>query len=548
MARTYPRQLLDDELRSEDAERRTFDVLREGLSDEWEAFHSSAWVIRDHAEGALDGEIDFVLVHPQRGVLCLEVKGGGIECRYGEWYRLERQKGGGTEAVRMKDPFRQALDHRYALERKVAKQPGWEDAKLLIGHAVAFPYVTIHQLALAPDAPREILLDRHAVTVDSIERAIEDVLAYHRGARDKRSAPGEKGAAVLRELLAPRVRIEVPMAAEFLEEAEAMVLLTHEQTLALERMRREPRMVITGCAGSGKTMLAVEHAKRLARDGKRVLFVCFNRGLRDHLRKAEHRADVEFNTFHGLCVQLAQKAKLQLPDHQEEAPQSYWRDELPEKLVDAAEKLGKSYDAIIVDEGQDFHNHWLDALMFLLADERQDPVWIFMDDNQRVYDVKLDVPHEFRLLDLTVNCRNTQAIHREVVKLYEGEVRPEAKGPPGRDIELLHSSDQPATVAGVLERLCGKEEVPPQDVVVLSSHGFANSGVAQSLPGRFRPTAERGQHGKFVQCSSIRGFKGLESPVVVLCELEDLDEETRNHQLYVGMSRARNHCVVVVPD
>jgi superfamily I DNA/RNA helicase len=47
--------------------------------------------------------------------------------------------------------------------------------------------------------------------------------------------------------------------------------------------------------------------------------------------------------------------------------------------------------------------------------------------------------------------------------------------------------------------------------------------------------------------SSIRAFKGLESPVVVLCELEDLERESMDAQLYVGMSRAKNHCVIVAP-
>ena len=172
-----------------------------------------------------------------------------------------------------------------------------------------------------------------------------------------------------------------------------------------------------------------------------------------------------------------------------------------------------------------------------------------MDDNQRVYDAKLDVPDEFRPFDLTVNCRNTQAIHREVMKQYEGEVEPEAMGPEGRDIELITADDQPADRRGRAR-------------AALRQGGGAAAGRRRALLARLRelgawrrrcPGAsglphERGKHGKFVHFSSIRGFKGLESPVVILCELEDLDEETRDQQLYVGMSRARNHCVVVAPD
>jgi hypothetical protein len=95
----YPRTLLDEEVES-DGEKQVFAVLRDGLSDEWEAYHSASWMLRDPAEGALDGEIDFVLCHPEEAILCLEVKGGGIECRHGEWFRLVDGK-----RERAKDPF-----------------------------------------------------------------------------------------------------------------------------------------------------------------------------------------------------------------------------------------------------------------------------------------------------------------------------------------------------------------------------------------------------------------------------------------------------------
>ena len=105
----YPRTLLDADVRTE-SERRVFEALEAGLGDDWEAFHSAGWMLRDPVEGADDGEIDFVLVHPREGVVCLEVKGGGIECRHGEWYRRD----GSESPVRIRDPFAQALDHRYA--------------------------------------------------------------------------------------------------------------------------------------------------------------------------------------------------------------------------------------------------------------------------------------------------------------------------------------------------------------------------------------------------------------------------------------------------
>ena len=89
----YPRTLAPDE-RITDSEVKVFDAIRDGLPDEWDAYHSVGWVARDHAEGSEEGEIDMVLVHPEEGVLCVEVKGYGIECIGGEWHRLHKGERG----------------------------------------------------------------------------------------------------------------------------------------------------------------------------------------------------------------------------------------------------------------------------------------------------------------------------------------------------------------------------------------------------------------------------------------------------------------------
>ena len=343
----YPRELLPGEVKS-NGEAKLFTALRDGLPDEWEAYHSASWILPDEGIGALDGEIDFVLCHPERGIVCLEVKGGSVECRVGEWSTV---RDGRRERIR--DPFAQALDHRYDLQRKIDALDGWRGRELLIVHAVAFPDVTVHQFVLAPDAPRAILLDRNDVRPGSQWRSSacspSTAAPAIVGAR-----PVPEGAAMLRELLAPSVSLRVPMVEQILEEEAALIELTNEQSLALARLGRNRRLVVYGCAGSGKTMLAVEHAKRLEREGERVLFVCFNRGLAEHLRRTERRSGVSFFTFHALCTHLGRRAKVKLPQYARgAAPPEYFEDELPDALIDAIGILGDQYDALIVDEAQD---------------------------------------------------------------------------------------------------------------------------------------------------------------------------------------------------
>ena len=173
MAQMYPRTLYEPDLKSR-GEKKVFRGLEKALDDDWEVFHSAAWLIRDKQGGSKDGEIDFVLCHPDHGVLCLEVKGGGLECNHGEWFRLEKGK-----RERMKDPFQQAIDHRYALQKKLGGLAGKGGEKLIIGHAVAFPDISVHKLVLAPDAPREIVIDRN--DMNELAAAIERALTYHSG-------------------------------------------------------------------------------------------------------------------------------------------------------------------------------------------------------------------------------------------------------------------------------------------------------------------------------------------------------------------------------
>ena len=539
MAIMYPRTLQPEDVKSP-AELSVFGELERQLADEWLAFHSVSWLVRDPAEGARDGEIDFVLAHPDRAIVCLEVKGGKLACDHGQWKRYQE-----GEWKKAKDPFTQALDHRHNLSRLIDTVEGWRGRDLLLTHAVAFPDTTV-EATMAPDGPRQILIDSGDML--GLSDAIERVLAYHVGSREKRKPPGEAGLAMLRELLARDVELRAPLAQHFREEQAELLRLTSEQAALLARSGKTRRMRVTGCAGSGKTMLALEQARRSrSREAKRVLFVCFNRGLQQHLRELEKDSGIAFWTFHSLCVHLARRANVGLNEYPPgEAPQSYFDDELPTALIDAAAELGPQFDALVVDEAQDLQTHWLTALTSTLGDEAEDPIWLFMDDNQNIYSQELELPSLFAQFELTWNCRNTQAIHREVAKLYRGEVAPEAIGPEGRAPELYLVSDHVACVAGVLERLVAEEGVPQKDIVILSSHALARSDFAAGKLGPY--TLTDGQtRAKGIRFSSIRAFKGLESPVVILTEPEDLDDATRDQQLYVGLSRARNHCVIVAP-
>ena len=548
MALMHPRELDESHVKSR-AEIAVFRAIEQGLSDEWRVYHDVSFIRRDHATGATPDEIDFVLVHPDRAVICLEVKGGGIECQHGEFRRIVKGK-----RERMPNPFTTALDHRFEFERFIGDhRPPVRTKDIFFVHALATPDINVQTWVLAPDAPEELVVDQREMR-DGMESAIGKVLDYHEGSRDKRTAPGPEMAAFLDALLAPAIIREITLANEINHDEDRIVWLTEQQMTVLNTNARVPRLDVTGMAGSGKTLLAIEHAERRAALGRDVLYVCFNRALADDLNRKIHVHGLRITNFHKLCVDEAIANGVTPTWHRKaDAPREYFDQELPELLVDAATAKEGLFDDIIIDEAQDLSDYYLAALLATLRDETTAHVWLFRDDNQAVFRSDLTVPEGFLPADLNVNCRNTQAIHSELAAMYDGVLSPECIGPEGRPVEWIDADDEAAAVAEAIERLCGKGEVPHDDIVVLSAHRLDGSQVGRGEHQGFAFTTERwgftddpDDPRPRIRFESVRAYKGLEAPVVILCELGDIeDDEERERHLYVGASRARSHLVVV---
>src|SRR5262249_41127642 len=140
----------------------------------------------------------------------------------------------------------------------------------------------------------------------------------------------------------------------------------------LEYMRAMPRVAFNGVAGSGKTLLALARTQEFAREGKRTLLVCYNQPLADWMNHwvrqnlaANLRPNVWVGTFHSLCVEMCKKAgePLQVRPNDD----NFWLYEAPDGLETAAKKLPveERFDAVVVDEGQDFPSIWFPALRLL---------------------------------------------------------------------------------------------------------------------------------------------------------------------------------------
>ena len=352
----------------------------------------------------------------------------------------------------------------------------------------------------------------------------------------------------LERVLAKPFQLRTRLGTLLSEDDAALQVLTQQQFHILRAIEAVPRAAISGPAGTGKTVLAMEEAKRCSEHGARALFICYNRGLATEVRhRLKHGPPVAALTFHQLCAALATRAALAPPDGIPE--RQLFEEVWAELLMEAYERLDEErYDAIIVDEGQDFLPHWWTAVLAGLDPDGPGLIRIFYDDNQRVYASANNLPEEVAMVPirLTLNLRNTRRIHELVRQHYTGH-EIEAVGPEGVEVRWIKISEPAELGQGVAEcvaHLCSLEHVSPDDIAVLVATETAIEEVApRNCLGDLRTErCDEQTEGRMI-VDSVRRFKGLERPVVVVAATPEtvIDEELP----YVALSRARTHLIIV---
>lgn len=558
--------------RGEAAEQLVVDRLRAVLPPDVLLLHGVHWLARDHGR-ASKGEADVVIGDPDRGILVLEVKAGEIRRdTNGTWWagpnRLERP------------PFQQASDNRYALVRKLQELPDWPAGlRPIAGEAVALPDVDLETMRgrlglLGLDAEQDLIADQSTFVGDDdgqreLRSFVDSAFAFW-SAKAGEHPPGRDAIELLRGTLYQPFEIRSMMRHEIEAGESQVVELTSGQYQLLNLLRGVRRAAIIGGAGTGKTMLAAEKARRLAREGFSTLLVCFNaplaRMLADETRDvASATGRLTVATFHQLAQDLGREARV-LGDRPDPITQTWWDQTLPDALVEAGERLGPRFHAIVVDEGQDFAADWLLALEALSFGGREDVLYVFHDPAQAIY--REDVIPQLGLQEFPIeqNCRNAQPIHDLVARFAEGGLESVALRLEGRPPEFIEANDEAGTLEAlrkVLHRLRTEEGVKPWDIAVLTGAKLEESAVWRKR--RFgnevlgNPSVDdAGRHlgaaadatpdlpSDAILCETIRRFKGLERPVIVLVELNP--DEKLERLFYVGASRARQHLVVIGPD
>lgn len=533
------------------SERLVARALFDGLDDAWTVFHSYNWLRPERSWKATplrEGEADFVLIHPEHGLLVVEVKGGRIEFHPDQALWLQNGK-------QLRDPFDQARRNLHALVAQVRERARFETAAppdrlpCTYGYAVVFPDSN-YEGTLPHGAHPDIL----AGACD-MPRLGQKMLQALNSWSDGAGAPlPRKDVHELLVALKGSFRLVEALSSRLQRDEEQLIQLTEMQAAALQGLYSNKRVLVEGVAGSGKTILGLRRALAFAEEGHRTLFLCFNRRLAEHLGQRVQHEHLVIRHFHGLCrdVCMAAHGEFPIPGPQEdrEAPQRFWKEDAPERMFLALDDVpDRRFDAVVVDEAQDFQASWWDPVEALLR-EPDGPLYIFFDRKQNLYGSALQFPRTQVVYSLNVNCRNTRKVAQSCGSILGMDIPASPFSPEGAKPQVHRVADPKTareTCGHLLNHLLVDERFPPSRIALLSPYTRARSCLGPGLPWH-KVTEKHEEWGQDegVLFSTIRSFKGLEADIVILTDLSGFREGFfERSELYVAASRAKHRLHVL---
>jgi hypothetical protein len=463
---TSPTSLEDIEPRSE---REACRALVEGLPDAVCVLHSVPHVTQTD-RGARDGEIDLVVLDPEQGLLALEVKGGrevGYDPDRG-WYSTSH--GGATHSI--KDPFTQARRNLYSVRDRIRKEEIFsrhEELPFTYGHGCIFPHAVTDGETMPMHVRPELCIDARGL--QEATSAVGTVFGFWRGENGREEKVEGWSDAVLGRVLAPSFQAEESLRIRIEREQAQFVELTEEQADVYGQILQANRQaLVQGASGTGKTILAQRRATELAESGEETLYLCFNRLLADHLAEdLSGVANLTVATFHELADVLSRRTRaVEFPD---DPDQTFWDEGAADVLLRAIEATGARYDALIVDEAQDFRETWWLPLQELIREDGY--FYVFYDPEQNVYDTNLKPVEELPThVPLTTNCRTTSRIRAfasEIAGLEDvADAKHLAEGEPVETYAFDERDEQIEILGRIVRHLKQDVGLSSSDIVLLS--------------------------------------------------------------------------------
>ncbi len=502
------------------AEKRVFDKLRQCFekprNESLVCYHSLN--LTHHAYKRF-GEIDF-LICGEPGLFVLEVKGGRVSCHNGIWLHTNRY---GQTKKSAEGPFRQAESALHGLRKKLqANIPKWVIDQFVMGYAVVFPDCEFSASSVEWD-PETFIDSRNFL---NFERWLKKLFAHWKNRDHGLRCPDHSSIKQLQNYLRPEFETVIPLYVQTREIQKRVVALTEDQMIMVDVVEANQRVMCSGGAGTGKTFMAMELARRWTSMGMNVVLACRSLWLKRYL---EARFDIP-----GLTTALVESIKTVI-----------------------FRKCLSSFDAMLVDEGQDlFDIDSLDMLDQVLSGGIDQGRWCFFYDINNQSGIFGPVEQEAMdylmnqhpvIVPLGINCRNTSPILKTVQTYLKADmgIRGAGEGP---EVRMHHagSSEESALILNkLITELIEDGGISASSLTILSPLSFSESS-ASLLPHSLKKHilildeySMRSFPPGAMSFATIASFKGLENEAIVVIDLPEFQKASSIAMHYVAMSRAR---------
>lgn len=515
----------------------------------------------------ISGEADFAVIIPNLGVLFLEVKA----CR-----KVRRESGIwhlGSLPGDSRGPFKQAAEAMHSLREKLVKAkphlacvPFWS--------CVVFTHLLFREKSVEWH-PWQVI-DSGAMRSAPFGRLLAEVMVKARahiqaapngswllpGSREPYQEQCEEIAGFFRpdfEYFQDYKTVASAIEAEVRR-------FTDEQTACLDALEDNPRVMFSGPAGTGKTVLALEAAKRASYNGRKTLLLCYNKFLGSSLGKECERQGIHVRakTLHSHMLEIAR-----FRPTPNQLGEDFWGSELPRRAIDSLLSFDDDallFDEIVIDEAQDIlRPEYLDFLDLSVRGGLSAGRWKMFGDfeKQAIYGTANLSPKDFfcRLsappahYGLRINCRNTPSVASlaEILGGLTPGYRRVLRQHDGTEPEFLFYGTEDSQATCLEKALSGLFELgmTGRDIVILSvrndESAAASNIKSQGWRDRIRPYSQ-GETGGYIRYCSIHAFKGLEAPAIIVTDIEDIGGPPLESLIYVGVTRSLHRLIIIMQE
>ena len=504
--------------------------FKQKLDDSYHVYHSRWWQFPYRT-----GEIDFLVVHPDKGLLVVEIKGGKIEYENFDdhWYSNGKKLN--------KSPYIQAEDTCRQLIRFLKENYNFfKSRNFTYKFCVFFP--DIDEVINLPNHGKDKTLTGNDLS--NLQEKLENILDSSPKGKDKLR---ENGLTELYKIIAPETKFTTYDINEIARNAQLINTFTDDQNIVLEELMDFPQATILGCAGSGKTQLALAKTRELVRQKNRVLITCKSDNLAYYIycslkeyAKNKDKYSLQVARFHKIPCLIKKEISERCDDINKQL-----------ELLSKYEEL--KFDAIIIDEGQDFKAQEIKSLRKLLKDEKNSIFYIFQDDNQNIYQNILTNDMRIHPRKLIQNLRNTRQIFDYFCPFVDENNRAKKRqihdGPQVKKIEFKDEEQLKLLLEQELQILKNKQIQPSKISLLTNSNNQDESILARisNLGGynlqyfNFKEYVKNNHHDK-IKWSTVEKFKGLENDII--CFLQEypisyIPSQKDISNRYIGYSRAK---------